>query len=144
MMFATQTVTGSCYAARLLLCRITSQVTACSFCSQRETSLRKKRYLIVFFLLSQFGEPNEALTNVGAFLFLFDVDLGFEHYSDISLTDHCLLRKLTVNLPLVAILLLITLTPLIACVISSHGNIPHTRNARVTGSCYAPVCFCVA
>ena len=68
------------------------------------------------------------------FLFLFDVDLGLEHYSDISLTDHCLLRKLTVNLPLVAILLLITLTQLIACVISSHGNIPHTRNARVTGS----------
>ena len=90
---------------------------------------------------AQFGEPNEALTNVGAFLFLFDVNLGLEHYSDISLTDHCLLRKLTVNLPLVAILLLITLTPLIACVISSHGNIPHTRNARVTGSATRPSAF---
>ena len=37
--------------------------------------------------------PYEALTSVGAFLFC----KGLERNSDISLTGHCLLRKLTVK-----------------------------------------------
>ena len=57
--------------ARLLMCRITSQGKPCLFCSQRETSLRQNNIQLFFALLSQFREPNEALTLVGAFLFTY-------------------------------------------------------------------------
>ena len=96
-MFATQTVTGSAYApvhfcvVKLLL------DTLVLLYSQRGTSLRQKQHNIVFDLLSQFGEPNEALTYVGAFLYLFLLYFRLEYFSDTSLTGHCLLRKLTVN-----------------------------------------------
>ena len=50
--------------------------------------------------------------------------IGLEQFSDISLTDHCLLRKLTVKGRLGVLLVLITLVAVVAHFFSSLRPIP--------------------
>ncbi len=87
-----------------------------------------RSYLVVFDR-TWFGEPIRTLSCTRFFFFYL---VGLELDSDISLTSHSSLRKLTVNLPLGESFVLTRGAVEIFRYISSLGNIPPRRYARVT------------
>ena len=84
----------------------------------------------IFRVAILYYDPIRALSCTRFFFFYL---VGLERYSDISLTDHSLLRKPTVNLPLGEGFVLTRGAVQRRWYISSPGNIPPRRYARVTG-----------
>ena len=105
-------VTGSYYAARLLMCRTISLSKLNSYCLQRETSLKKTTLSCFYFALPVRGANFKKKKTI--------------LYAPLAQ----LVEQLTLNLTLGIMFVLITLDVFIAGTISSPANI-HFVYARV-------------
>ena len=130
MTFAMQTVTGSCFAARPLLCRKPSpRYAQLDFLATWDIA-SWKIVINCFSLALPVRGAIRTLSCTRSFFFCLVYGLEPKWH---QLTSHCLLRKRTVKGRLGVVQAEFTLVVLIACGISSLRPIPPRRYARVTG-----------